>query len=403
MISLDGSNPFGLTPLEVASGIVFGGEPTPRRLDGRGPGRSPLAALEAAVLPALERGPCLVSFSGGRDSSAVLALAVSVARREGLPLPVPATNRFPSAPRTDESDWQELVITHLGLDDWVRLEHDDELDAVGPVATRILRRHGLLWPFNVHFQDPLLEAAAGGSLLTGVGGDEVFGGSRWARAAAVLSGRVRPVPRDVLCVGLALAPAPVRAAFLRRRHQLPYGWLRPEARRTATRLWAALAAREPLRLGSRLEWWRGHRYVSLGCRALELVARDHDVIVVHPFADGGFLSALARDPEFGRISSRRVAMESVLGALLPPELYGRKTKATFDDVFWNRHARAFAASWEGDGVPDDLVDVQALRETWSGHPADPHTLTLLQAAWLARESRRSAGDRRDELVRSLAD
>ena len=56
---------------------------------------SPRAALEAVVLRALLRPPCLVSFSGGRDSSLVLAIASDVARRHGLPLPVPATNRFP--------------------------------------------------------------------------------------------------------------------------------------------------------------------------------------------------------------------------------------------------------------------------------------------------------------------
>ena len=58
---------------------------------------TPRAAFEAAILPGLRRSPCLVSFSGGRDSSAVLATATAVARREGLPLPVPITHRFPSA------------------------------------------------------------------------------------------------------------------------------------------------------------------------------------------------------------------------------------------------------------------------------------------------------------------
>ena len=174
------------------------------------PGTAPRAELEAAILPALRRSPCLVSFSGGRDSSAVLAVAVAVARREGLQAPIPVTHRFPAAAGTDESAWQEKVITHLGLDDWLRVELSSELDAVGPVATSVMERHGLLWPCNTYFHDPIFEAASGGAVLTGIGGDEAFMGSPWDRAVSVLQGRVRPVPRDILRVGFALAPAMVK-------------------------------------------------------------------------------------------------------------------------------------------------------------------------------------------------
>ena len=76
-----------LSPLEVASGLVFGLLPAAEAAPAAGPPEDPLEALEAAVRPALERSPCVVSFSGGRDSSAVLAVATQVARREGLPLP----------------------------------------------------------------------------------------------------------------------------------------------------------------------------------------------------------------------------------------------------------------------------------------------------------------------------
>ena len=126
-----------------------------------------------------------MSFSGGRDSSAVLAVAAHVARREGLPLPVPITHRFPSASDTQETEWQEQVIRHLGLDDWVRIDAAGDLDCVGPVAIETLRRHGLLWPCNAYFHAPIFEAAAGGAVLTGVGGDEAFSPSSWAQAFAV--------------------------------------------------------------------------------------------------------------------------------------------------------------------------------------------------------------------------
>jgi hypothetical protein len=163
-----------LTPLELASGLVFGDGGRPADLPLESPPVPPRAALERAVLPALRRPPCLVSFSGGRDSSAILAVATAVARREGLALPIPATNRFPTADGTLETEWQERVIAYLGIEDWIRRDLTDELDCVGPVATRVLRRHGVLWPCNTHFHDPLFEAAAGGSVLTGIGGDEAF-------------------------------------------------------------------------------------------------------------------------------------------------------------------------------------------------------------------------------------
>src|SRR3954451_5362253 len=175
-----------LTALEISSGLVL---PPARRapaLPRLEPGTTPRMAFEAAVRPLLDRSPCLVSFSGGRDSSAVLAAATAIARREGLRLPVPVTHRFPSAALTQETEWQEQVIGHLGLSDWVRIDAADDLDCVGPVATEVLRRHGLLWPCNAYFHAPIFEAAAGGAVLTGVGGDEAFSPSSWTHAFNVL-------------------------------------------------------------------------------------------------------------------------------------------------------------------------------------------------------------------------
>jgi hypothetical protein len=59
----------GLTAFEMASGFVGGGMPGAEPLPQPARGLSALDALEEATLPALRRGPCFVSFSGGRDSS----------------------------------------------------------------------------------------------------------------------------------------------------------------------------------------------------------------------------------------------------------------------------------------------------------------------------------------------
>ena len=163
-------DPYELMPLEIASGLVFGFTPhvSPPVPDGDD---VPTAreALECAILPALDRAPCLMSFSGGTASSAVLAVAVQLARREGLELPVAATNRIEGLVGPQEAARQEQVIIRLGLTDWIRFDFDDELDLVGPVAMRVLRRHGFLWPSHAHVSVPLIEWAAGGSLITGLG------------------------------------------------------------------------------------------------------------------------------------------------------------------------------------------------------------------------------------------
>ncbi|HEU4975495.1 MAG TPA: asparagine synthase-related protein, partial [Baekduia sp.] len=247
-----------LTPLEVAAGLVLDPRRRPRPLP-RAAGESPRAALEAVIRPALAHGPCLVSFSGGRDSSLVLAVAAAVARREGLPLPVPVTNRFPGAPATDESRWQEQVVGHLRLGDWVRLEHGDELDVVGPVARRVLRRHGLLWPCNAHFHVPIFERAAGGTVLTGVGGDEALSGSERGRALEVLRGRARPVPSDLRRVAYAAAPAALRTAVVAPALDVAFPWLRPRAARRVRRALAREAATQPLRWGRSFAWLHGAR------------------------------------------------------------------------------------------------------------------------------------------------
>jgi len=376
------SRPIRLTPLEIASGIVLGVDDgdDAAQLDSQAP-ESPLAALERTIRPALLRTPCLVSFSGGRDSSGILAAATNLARREGLPLPVPATNVVRTE-AADERDWQETVVRHLQLTDWVRIEIDDELDAVGPVATEVLRRHGLLWPFNAHFHSPLLAAAAGGSLLTGVGGDELLGATP-TRASLVLAGRARPTLRDVGRVGLSFGPRRLRGAVLSRGIPMLFPWLREKARRRLAAAWGMQAAAEPRQWRDQVHWWTRLRYFRVGVASLALLAEDEGVSIVHPFAAARVATALARaGGELGP-PDRTASTMLLFGELLPGTVLERPTKAQFDALFWNRHSRRFAATWNGGGIDRDLVELDALRSLWSSPSPPGQTFTLLQAAWIA--------------------
>ena len=382
-----------LTPLEVASGLVLGNEPRDRSAP---VDSDPRRAIERALLEPLRRSPCLVSFSGGRDSSAVLAVAIAVARREGLPPPIPATLRFRGAAASAETEWQEQVVAHLGLQDWIRLDKTDELDCVGPVATECLARYGLLWPSNAHFHAPLFAHAQGGSFLTGIGGDEILGSSRWLHARSVLSGRVAPKPRDVLAVGLALAPQQLRRLVIHHRMRAPFPWLRPQALADVERRLADDEAAVPFRWGASIRHAAAQRYLRVGTHSLELLAADQDVALSHPFLDGGFVAALAALPPKQRFHSRREGLDAIVGDVLPEAVRSRRTKASFDGAFWHAHSRELAGRWAGEGVDTRLVDVDRLREQWASDAPDPRTYTLLQSVKVALDLRSSAGERGDQ-------
>ena len=371
------------TPLEIASGLVVGEAPGAAALPRPERGVTALTALERAVLPALARPPCLVSFSGGRDSSAVLAVATRVARREGLPLPVPTTLRFPQASDSEESEWQELVVRHLDLDEWHRLEFIEELDAVGPIARAVLRRHGLLWPPNTYVHQPMLEDARGGSLLTGIEGDGLLGGWRWRRAVDVVARRCRPEPKDALRLAYAALPKVAKGAIERRRTDAIPGWLRPEARRAAINAWAEEQSSEPVRWDRRLEWWARRRYLAVMQHCFGLLAADCEVQLVHPLLDRHFLATLASAGGPLGFGDRTATMRAIFAGVLPDELLARPRKAGFTQALWGAPARAFVESWDGSGVDHELVDEASLRAAWAQEGHDFRAATLLQAALLA--------------------
>src|SRR4051794_24581858 len=206
-----------MRPLELASGTVRGMDAEPPVFPAVEPLSSTRAAFEQVVLAALQTPPCVVSFSGGRDSSAVLAVAAHVARREGLPLPVPVTLRFPDDPATQEDDWQELVLRHLGIDDRVTLSFTDELDVLGPYARETLRTLGPIWPANAHIHVAIAEQARGGCVLTGFGGDDLLTPDPlFRRVNRVLAREVRPEARDALRLAVFAGPNALRREAMRR-------------------------------------------------------------------------------------------------------------------------------------------------------------------------------------------
>ncbi len=157
---------------DVLFGFV-GGEQPHHLEDLRVRGPAPRAALEGILAEELSQQRCLVSFSGGRDSSALLAVALDVARRHGLPEPAAFTLRYPGDAGAEESAWQQLVIDHLRPAAWEIVEvAPGSAEFLGPVGTASLKSNGMLWPPALHLETGWLGLCAGTTIITGEGGDE---------------------------------------------------------------------------------------------------------------------------------------------------------------------------------------------------------------------------------------
>jgi asparagine synthase (glutamine-hydrolysing) len=377
-----------MTPSEIVTGFLFGQAeplPAPPRLAGRA--AHPRAVLEDVIGEALRRPPCGVAFSGGRDSSLVLAVATHVARRDGVPDPIPITRRFGAAPRADEAEWQELVVRHLGLREWVRIELVDELDVVGPVAQQHLREHGVVWPPAIAGDVPLVEAVPGGVVLDGEGGDQVLGfGSHRIAPIAVLARRPRSGRRAlVAAAGRALLPARWRGrdAAARALAAVPRPWLRPAAMELVRAGIAAAEGERPLAYRRSARAIIRRRAEVEGGRNRRLLARERGADLVSPLLDPRFVDALAT---WGGVlgGGDRTAVLRRLGPdLLPDAVLARTSKAAFNTCYMAAHTRRFAESWDGTGVDEDLVDGEQLRRAWLADWPVPLTGALLQQAWLA--------------------
>lgn len=368
-----------MDPLEIAGGWVNGYDSDPLPPN---PRISPRQALERIVTGYLARPPCLLAFSGGRDSSALLAVAVSVARREGLPMPIPITLTYPAAAGTDESSWQRMVLDHLRLPERVVLTVHEEHDPLGPVATPVLRRHGSPWPPNFAPTWRMMNHASGGILLTGESGDEVFGIKRITPLRNVLAAHGRADARLYPYAAGALAPAPLRRRIAQR-NRYYRSWLREPIEALLSARDADDAAAYSLHAGRHTWQFTTRRCVRRGYETLQTLGREIDVEYVQTFGERDFVAALAHAAGFWGWAGRTATMLRLFDDLLPRELLKRSTKACFTHAVFTEHTRSFAREWDGNGVDPDLVDPEALRANWLSENPHLPTMNLLQQAWLA--------------------
>jgi hypothetical protein len=380
------------TPLEIASGYILGPvddgaaiAPDPPETP---PDRAPRQVLEQILEEALHSPPCVVQFSGGRDSSLLLAVATAVARREGLPAPIACSFRYEGEPSTDESSWQELVIRHLGVEHWERLSVGERYDMVGDLAQQFLLEHGLVFPATMYNNTLPMALARGGSLISGEGGDEILGYRRSRIVRKLLHDpRLILHRQEAKEAALHLGPRPLRKAAWRHViRRLVYTdqhmYLRPEVVEHMLDLLSSDLTSEPFMHSASLSWHLRQRAVVKYQEARAAFAAEHGSRHFDPLLEPRFVASYARAVRPLGLLTRTEAMKLLVGDLLPDAVLGRTSKALFNRGFLTNVSRDFAMSWTGRGVDTDLVDPEILRAAWLSDWPPAQSFLLLQAAWL---------------------
>ncbi len=339
---------------------------------------APAEVLEQRLADALAAGPCVVAFSGGRDSSLVLALAVHVARSRGLEEPAAATVRYPHLPETDERAWQERVVSHLGVRRWESVDLTDENSLTGPNAREVLGLAGPYFPYAAHTALPVARLAAGATVLTGEGGDLLLSPHRAWAAANLVDRRGRAEPAAWRSAAEGLSPRRLRARRAASRAVALRPWLTEEGAVLARRCAAADAAREPLSWPAATRHVAGLRAVRVGLATLSAVYGRAGTEVVHPLLDGGFVTALAG--AYGRRGplSRGRVVADLAGHLLPADVPFRQSKSDFTRTLLSPEVRALVRDWDGEtGVDRALVRSDRLRHEWQRERPSALSLQLL--------------------------
>jgi asparagine synthase (glutamine-hydrolysing) len=269
------------------------------------------------------------------------------------------------------------------VDDWLRIEIPEGLDVIGPVARRVLTGVGLMYPPNAHIVMPMLDHAAGGTVVAGLGGDELFGLWERRRLADVAARRDRPRVADVGHLVEACVPPRARLAVARRPAEseaLP--WLRPAAQAELDRTLAEQHAYSTRRWDRHVRAAPRARSLTMALRHFRRIAATAEAEFRAPLLEPAFCESLARVGGWRGFGGRTATLRALFSGLLPDAVLARRQKAIFNDAFFTAETRRFATEWSGDGLDPAVVDPVALREAWTAPMLDYRSSLLLQSAWL---------------------
>jgi asparagine synthase (glutamine-hydrolysing) len=199
--------------------------------------------------------------------------------------------------------------------------------------------------------------------------------------------KLRPRRRAAKWIAFFALPRYLRTRVEHARFPMSLPWLRPDAEREVRRLRLERAVIKTDAWSEALEGLLQSRYLELVRGVLDTFAADRGVRLHEPFYDPRFVRAMAAEGPRDGYPTRGAALRAQFADLLPPEIWTRGTKAVFTEVAWGPNARAFAESWDGRGLDENLVDPERLHAEWSSPRPDARTLMCLGQAWLAAQGR----------------
>jgi len=173
--------------------------------------------------------------------------------------------------------------------------------------------------------------------------------------------------------------------------RLTLPWLSVAGNEALTEAALAQEARRPLRWDVRLrEMWRS-RVFRLMLDRIDSLGRHVDTWPVHPFLDERFVASLAAAGGRTGFADRTAAMRALFADELPDRVTARGTKASFDEVLFNRHSRGYVAELDRSKLEQllqqlgagELVDPAALLAHWRADRPMANSFLLLQACRLA--------------------
>ncbi len=299
------------------------------------------------------------------------------------------TYRYANAPRADERRFQEIVVRHLDLDDWLVVDLDDDGDLLGAPATSALRTVGPMFPPGSLAHVGALRRLDDGLLLSGEGGDEIFRARRISTIAilARLARHAETPTRARLQNSFEmLGPRRLREVAMLARLEREYApdWLAPDVRRELLGRLAGLDAAEPLGGSAYLRYAAALPWVQVGHHNVRALHARFGLQWETPLFDPGFLGALART-HWHHFRGRTEILRLHFADLLPVEIIERRTKGLYNEAYLGRRTREFAEGWDGSGLPDD-IDARWLKHHWcTADDIHAGTAPLLHQAWLATE------------------
>ena len=264
-----------------------------------------------------------------------------------------------------------------GCADWHRIEIHDELDVVGPIATGILRQHGVAVAADASPATCRSSTRCrGGSVMDGEGGDEVLGSAAHRVAplarvrALAASGALAPRTARARCACTGIGAGAARCARQWSDRRSP--WLRPRpAKRSLDALDAVRRAPAAVVRGE-----RPSRPAPAHAGARRPQNRDgrprrHDVRLHEPAAAS---RRRARAGARGRVPRVVAIAPPCCGALaadlLPTPSWPARARRRSPGATWPRTPVRFAEGWDGTGVDPELVDPEAAAPHVAGRRTD---------------------------------